>query len=299
MTLVIDKPGFYPDVPAATYHGDPCITPSLSSSLAVDILTEAPVKAFIKHPRLSGTKSAVVETAEMSFGSVVHELALGRGGGFAVWKGETWRGKEAASFWDDAIAAGKTPIKYTDFERALLLIDAARKQLKSMGLEYVLDGGQSEIVAAWKHGEHWMRAMFDKWFHDRGEIWDIKTTATLAHPDKISRFVASMDYDMRSEFYLMGAEVLTGIPARRGGIGFQFLFIETEPPFLVTPCFLSESYRTRGKQRARQAIDIWSRCMESGEWPGYVASTVEIQAPGWVEFEIEETGITASGERIL
>lgn len=294
---MITAPGFY-ELTAAEYHADPCEHPSLSSSLAVDLVTKSPAHARLKHPKLTPRKTSSEETEAMSFGSVVHELLLGKGGGFAVWEGDSWRGTAAASFRELAKSQGKTAIKQADIDRANELAKNVRAQLDSFGLGYVLSEGISEQVAVWEDRGQFCRAMYDKHIPDRREIWDIKTTGKLAHPEQIARTVASMNYDMRSEFYLMGAEKLTGIPARNGGYGYCFLFIETEEPFSVVPCFLDEAFRTRGKLRANQAIDTWVRCMETSIWPGYVSGTVEIAAPGWVDYEIEETGITTSGARI-
>jgi hypothetical protein len=290
--------GFHENIDADRYHADPCVVPSLSSSVAAELVTSAPAKARLKHPRLV-KQSDKKATDEMNFGSVVHELALGRGGGFAVWEGETWRGGEAAKFWDAAVAAGKTPIKTADLKRATDLVDSVRIQLKGMGLDHVLSEGKSEVVAVWKNGDHYARAMYDKWFPDRDEIWDIKTTGLSAHPEKVARHVANMNYDLRSEFYLMGAEKLTGKPSKHGGLGYQFLFIETSPPYLPVPCYLDATFKIRGRRNAQHAIDLWARCIESGVWPGYTSGPVEIMAPGYIDFEIEETGITASGERIV
>lgn len=294
------KTDFY-KLAAKEYHADPCPTPSLSSSVAVDLVTKSPAHARLRHPRLcpATEETATEETGAMSFGSVVHELLLGEGGGFAIWEGDSWRGKEASVFRACAIEAGQSPIKRADYARANTLAESAREQLKAFGLDYVFKEGVSEHVAIWQDGGHYMRAMFDRHIPERREIWDIKTTGKLAHPEQIARTVAAMNYDMRSEFYLMGAEKITGIPARKGGYGFCFLFIETEPPFAVVPCFLDEAFRTRGRMRAKEAIDIWVRCMDSGKWPSYVNGPVEIAAPGWVDHEIEETGISASGAQIV
>jgi PDDEXK-like uncharacterized protein DUF3799 len=290
--------GFH-TIPAAVYHADPCQKPSLSSSVAAQIVNFSPAHVKAEHPRLSKQPVREPATEGMSFGSVVHELLLHEGGGFAVFPGDSWRGKEAAEFKARADADGKTPIKKPDFERAQDLCKKVRRQLKAMRLDHVLTEGSSEVAAIWKDGPSWLRAMFDRWNPKRGEIWDIKTTASSAAPSQIAKLMPRWDYDLRSEFYLMGAEKLTSIPARKGGLSYCFLFIEVTPPFLITPCFLDPSLKARGRQRARQAIDLWGSCMKTGKWPGYTSKPVEIAAPGWVEFEIEETGITSSGEKIL
>ena len=293
--------GIHDGIPASVYHADPCPSPSLSSSAAADLLARSPAHVRLHHPRFrtaDGSRPADDETPAMAFGSVVHELALGKGGGFAVWTEETWRGKAAAEFRDSAVRAGQTPIKQADFDRAQAVVAAMRTQLDAMGLGYVLTEGKSEQVAVWKSGGQYCRAMFDRWLPERREIWDIKTTARSAHPDQIARLIPSMDYHTRSEFYLMGAEALTGLPSRAGGLGYQFLFVETSAPYCVTPCFLDLSLREHGRKRAQEAINIWSRCMETDNWPGYVSAPAEIAAPGWVNFEIEDSEITTTEGRI-
>lgn len=288
--------GIYDDVPAEFYHADElCVAPTLSSSIAVDLVTRSPAHARLRHPRLINDGAGAAEfevTDEMRFGSVAHELLLGKGGGFAIWEGDSWRGKDAIAFRDAALVEGKTPIKSADFRRAEMMCASVVRQLNAMGLGYILTEGKSEQVAVWQSGDHWNRAMFDRWIPERGEIWDIKTTGKSAHPDQVARTIPTMNYDMRSEFYLMGASAITGLPARKGGIGYQFLFVETTEPFCVTPCFLDLALRERGKRRAQEAIDTWARCMESGVWPGYTTGAQEITAPGWVDYEIEDSEIT-------
>jgi PDDEXK-like uncharacterized protein DUF3799 len=290
--------GFH-SIPAAVYHGDPCRKPSLSSSVAAQIVNLSPAHVKASHPRLAKHPPQESANDGMSFGSVVHELLLREGGGFAVFPGKSWQGKEAAAFKLAAQLEGKTPIKKPDFARAQDLCSKVKRQLKAMRLSHVLTEGQSEVAAIWKDGPSWLRAMFDRWIPERGEIWDIKTTARSAAPSQIAKIIPALDYDLRSEFYLMGAEKLTGIPARKGGLGYCFLFVEVTPPFLITPCYMDLSLRARGRQRARKAIDLWATCMAKNKWPGYTKEPVEIAAPGWVDFEIEETGISASGDKIL
>jgi hypothetical protein len=291
--------GFHDGIAAMDYHADCCPEPSLSSGAAVDILERSPAYVKHTHPKLSKSASPKHESAEMSFGSVVHELLLGKGAGFSVWEGDSWRGKDASTFWETSVAAGKSPIKRTELARAEAVADSVRFQLQAMSLGHVITEAKTEQVAIWKSGGHYMRAMFDLWHPNRNEIWDIKTVSRSAHPDQVKRTITAMNYHMRSEFYLMGAEAITGIPAIKGGLGFGFLFAETEPPFCVTPCFLDPIFRLHGRKLANEATDIWVRCLESGIWPGYVNGAVELQAPAWIDAEIEESGISASGSKLI
>ena len=282
----ITQPGFY-DLTAAEYHADPICEPSLSSSVAAQVVLESPAHARLSHPRLNPDYEPRKASDAMEFGNAVHSLALGKGCEVARWDGSTWVPAEAKAFRAQAIAAGKIPLKINDHTRAQDCANALHRQLDEMGLGYVLTDGEPEKVIAWKEGEFWMRAMLDRWIPDRNLIVDIKTTGKSAHPQQAGRTARAMGYDIRSEFYLRGASKLTGIPARKGGLGFMFLFIETSAPYCLTPCFLDEESQARGRRMCGQAIDTWARCMEAKTWPGYATSAVEICTTGYGDMEAE------------
>lgn len=295
---MIAAPGFY-DLPAKEYHADPCVIPSLSSSIAVDLIRRSPEHARLRHPRLCEQKRDEANDS-MNLGSIIHELLLGKGGGFAIFEGDSWRGKEAGAFWDNAISAGRTPIKRAEFDLAQELCSHVKEKIVEYGIGHIFSEGESEKVAIWKEGEQYARAMFDRWIPSRNEIWDIKTTGTCAHPDELKRHIASMDYAMRSEFYLRGASQLTGIPAIKGGLGYCFLFVETEPPFSVVPAYLGETFREYGRRKAQQAVDTWRRCMETNTWPSYVSQIVEVDAPAYIAYQLEdEDGQINIGGKVL
>ena len=52
MTRTTLPPGIHYGVPAHVYHADPSATPSLSSSLARQLLRKSPAHAFASSPRL-------------------------------------------------------------------------------------------------------------------------------------------------------------------------------------------------------------------------------------------------------
>jgi hypothetical protein len=270
--------GFH-EMTAAQYHADPCVQPSLSSSVAATLINRSPLHAAFEHPRLSHAGGKKATTDEMDFGSVVHELVLGKGGGFAVWEGDTWRGKEAAAFWDAAISEGKTPTKKADHARAEIVAETLRNQTAAMGLGHIFSEGVSEQVSIWQEDGVWCRAMFDRWLRERGEIWDIKTMSESAHPKACAARVASMNYDMRSEFYLMGAR--KNAPELQGKIKFGFLFVETKAPFAVTPAILNGEWNAIGVSKACRAISLWKQCLASGNWPSYCTEIQRLEAPAW------------------
>lgn len=267
------------DCTAAQYHADPCERPSLSSSVAATLVNRSPLHAWTEHPKLNPGGPRVGSTDEMDLGSVVHELLLGKGGGFSVWEGETWRGKEAAAFWDAAIAAGKTPVKVADQVRANRIVAEILKSLSAFGLDYVMKEGVSEQVCVWEENGILCRAMFDRWLRERGEIWDVKTMSQSAHPKACVGRIASMSYDLRSEFYKMGAAKCA--PELKGRVKFGFLFVETAPPYAVTPAILNGEWCTVGFSKAYRAIETWGRCMKENKWPSYATEVQRLEAPAW------------------
>lgn len=271
--------GFH-DLTAAQYHADPCAFPSLSSSVAATLVNKSPLHAWTAHPRLNTAGASSASTDEMDMGSLIHEMLLGKGHGIAVWKGKSWQGNEAGAFWDAAIAEGKIPAKQSTVNQAQAVTEAILKRLPSFGLEYVMQNpGVSEQVCIWQESGVWCRAMFDRWFRERGEVWDIKTMSQSAHPKACGSRVASMSYDLRSEFYKMGAAKCA--PELKGRIKFGFLFVETTAPYAVTPAILNGEWCTIGFSKAYRAIETWGRCLKENKWPSYASDVQRLEAPAW------------------
>lgn len=267
-------------MPASAYHADPVEYPSLSSSCAQTLVSRSALHAMTEHPRFGGVNAA--PTSEMDFGSICHELILGSGGGIAIWDGDSWRGKEAAAFWDEAIAKGQTPIKAADHARAQDATRAWFRQLEDFGLGYVFNPaqGESEKVVAWKDGGVWCRAMIDRLFLERGYIWDLKCMGVSAHPKACASRIVSMGYDLRSEFYKRG--VTTLIPELNGRLKFGFIFAETTPPYAVTPVLeLDGMWKTLGVSKMSRAIEAWGKCLAANRWPAYVEKPFVAECPPW------------------
>ncbi len=289
---LITEPGIY-QMEAARYHADPVAVPSLTSSCAWTISSKSPMHAKAECARLGG--QGIEPTDAMDFGSVAHEIMLGKGGGFAIWDGKDWRGKEAGAFWDKAMAEGLTPMKAADHARVLLAVTAWKRQLADFGLGYVFDmddaDGQSEVVAVWRDGEAWCRAMIDRVFIQRAYIWDLKTMTQSAHPKACEATIKSRGLDLRSEFYKKG--ISANYPDLQGRVKQGFIFAETEPPFALTPIAeLDGMWRTLGQSKCARAVDAWVRCLAANQWPGYVSAPVVAECPKYEldkEFGAETT----------
>lgn len=274
-------PGLYPNMSERIYHSDPAPMPSLSSSCAKTLIDKSPMHAWHEHPRFGG--KPFESSDEMEFGELAHKLLLGRGSEIALCPNDTWRGKEAALFWDTAKAANKIPVLQKNLDRANAMSDSVRGQLASMGLDYVLTQGQSEVAGFWKEADVWCRMLADRLIIDenrlRASIFDIKTMSQSAHPRACAARIASMGYDVQRAHYLRGLGAIR--PDLAGRIDFTFIFMETSAPFAVTPVTIDGEWSAVGESRWNRALEKWRTCIASNEWPGYAQDVLRLEAPNW------------------
>jgi hypothetical protein len=252
------------------------LVPALSYSIAKTLIGDSPRHAWCAHPLLGGVKAP--PTVEMDFGQVAHRLLLGKGQEFAVFEGESWRGKEAAAFWDKAVADHVTPIKRTDHTRALALVSEVRRQLQEMGLGHVFSeaGGIAEEKFSWTEGACHLTCVID--WHRAPEIWDLKITNN-AHPKSCAKKIINEHLDMQEEFCTRA--LASRMPELQGRIKFRFLFVEDSFPFCITPYENDGTGRAIGVSKTMRAFSLWEKCMASGRWPGYAEGIVRGETPEW------------------
>jgi hypothetical protein len=126
----------------------------------------------------------------------------------------------------------------------------------------------------------WMTAHYDP---DRLWIADYKTTVT-ARPEDFARKAADYGYHQQAAFYLLVARLL-GLcddPV------FVFIAQEKEAPYLVSVVEFDAEAIAEGHRLNRQAIDLFKRCTDTGEWPGYDDGITPISLPPWA-FKSKQT----------
>lgn len=279
----VDSPGFFPDMSESDYHADPAPAPSLSSSIAKVLIGKSPLHAWTSHPRLGGSIEAE-SSEEMDFGELGHKLLLGKGAEIVVAEDfENWKKDAAKEFRATHRAEGKIVCLPKTRDRAQAMVAAILKQLPAMGLGYITQDGQSEVCGFWKEGAAWCRFMADRLIIDekkgRAEIWDWKTMSQSAHPRACAARIASMSYDLQRAHYIQGVQALR--PDLAGRITHRFIFVETAPPFAVTPVDLDGEWATVGVSKFMRALAKWQECTASGIWPGYGTEVQRLEAPPW------------------
>lgn len=276
--MTFTGPGLYPHMTDTEYFADP--VPgwgSLSNSEAKTLLDKTP-QAF-KYARDNGVREF---KSEYDFGHVGHALILGKGSDIVVINADNWRKKADQEARDEARAAGKAPILVAEYERAKAMADA----FFAHPIAPRLIDGQHEVAGFWMDGPVCRRCKFDTLpEHDpkkRYIVADYKT-ADDASEAAFQRQAANFRYHRQDAWYLDGIRALIGPtdPA------FVFIVQERNPPYLINIIELDPMFRKIGEAQNRAAIELFQRCNETGEWPGYGHDIKQVIAPRWLEIEFE------------
>lgn len=285
----LDQPGIY-EMTAAEYHADPCILPSLSSTIAKLLVSRSPAHAHLAHPRLGGAKDdeddgpSDRDSKAKELGTLVHRLVLNKGGDIVVIQADSFRTNAAKAERDLAKAAGHIPVLAHKLPEAEASAKALRQQLDAMGLDYVFRDGRKEIVLVWQEDGIWCRAMIDNLIIDEdrktADIWDLKTVGRSSHPKACGAQIEALDYDLSLAFYARGLAKVR--PDLAGRIRNHWAFMEVLPPYSVTPCEITGEWNMVAEHNTERAIALWRKCMSEGRWPHYVDQIVRLEPKPWL-----------------
>lgn len=276
--------GIFHDVGEEAYHADLlCDRPTLSRSEAVVLVDQSPLHLWAKHPRLHGAEEKDISNA-MDFGSGAHALMLGKGPQIVAVDADNWKTKDARAQRDSIREQGKTPLLRHDLEEARVVVSALLQRLTEFGYSADVQNAKSEVVLLWVKNEHCTcRAMADKLLIDeerkRARFFDFKFTES-AQPKWLAKHFADMNYYLQESWYIDGLETVR--PDLAGRIDFTYFMQETAYPFAMVPVTLNGEFRTCGRSKRERAVALWSKCMETGKWPGYTQDTIDLAPPGWL-----------------
>lgn len=269
-------PAFEPgirDISEDEYLADPVPGGSLSASGA---------KALLECPaRYRYQREHPVRKQVFDFGSAAHKLALGAGPEITIVDYDDWRTKAAKEEREAARAAGTIPVLKAEYVQLAAMADALLAHPLARAALDPGRGGKPEqsLFMQDEASGVWLRARLD-WMPDphsamRPVIFDYKTTRS-ANPDSFAKSMYDYGYHVQAAFYADLYCQLTGVDA-------PFLFIaqEKEPPYLVTVCQPDADAMRAGRDKVRQAIEIYRDCTEAGIWPGYTDEIATISLPPW------------------
>ncbi len=278
------------------YHGDPCIKPSLSRGIIKEILA-CPAKAFVAHPRLNPDFVTPAPDRKFDVGTAAHSLLLEGVNNCVVIKADDWRTKESRETADEARYIGKTPLLENQFDKTIVMVEAAEKQIiacPDLDIKNLQKDGKSEQTIIWKetdeiHRVSYHRIRLDWASKDFKITLDYKSTGGSADPNEFTNHIFKMGYDVQHSYYTRGILAATEVTTT-----FIFVVQETEPPYLCSFIGLTPQYVDMGKQKVEFGIFLWNQCMQTGEWTGYPKKICYVEPPAWAltAWEIKASEIT-------
>lgn len=282
--------GLHYGVPAAVYHADPCVVPSLSSSICRVLVDQTPAHAYHAHIRMGG--HPIEPTPDMIFGAYAHAIMAGDTTDFEVEDFDNYQSKVAREWRDQVISTGRTPILKHTAERAGRAAMALMNKAAS-GITATPFGtnAQAEVTAIWQEKDIWLRARFDRLVIYEGayaDVWDWKFTNAGVDEAALIRQIIDQGYHVQAAFYLRG--LLAVRPDLAGRATFTLAFVEVDEPHAVRRVPICEGFLTLGNQIVERGVRLWRECMASNQWPDYHEHSLFLTPPTWYAQRVEERG---------
>ena len=289
-----------------TYHSDPAPEPSLSATLAKEILAKSPRHAWVKSPRLNPNwEPEVSDTFDV--GRAAHRAVLGKGGDYvaypeALLSSNGAAGTKAAKEWAEyQREQGRTPLKQEQVDAVEAMAAATNAHLAACGI--VLDPERSELTAIAKVEDVWCRVRVDNAPERPVMLPDVGPRKVLidfkscenATPEKCQRAVQEYGYDVQKQHYTETWKAATDEDR-----AFLFVFTEKEPPHGTCIVMLldepghSADWLQDAQEKVRTARTTWSQCLFTNEWPCYPHLIVQVGATPWHRQRWQDTQARAS-----
>ena len=278
--VTIKIPSLVEDMSFKTYLADPAPEPSLTSSLVRELLQTAPRRVWENCSRLNPDYEAK-QKGTFDLGSAAHELFIGAGAGIVVIHEDSWRTKIAKEKKAAAYAADKTPILSADMHRVEAMAAAATEQFNRSRVVGQLCRVTSmrEASIFWNEAGVLCRCRPDFYSASPSPvIVHYKTTGIRIAPYTLSKYAASLGWEMIAAHYSAGVRALTGNEPK------QFFAVqENTPPYLCLVAEMDQQFLELGQQRRARALDVWAWCLREKKWPLWPSGTVVMSAPMWHE----------------
>lgn len=285
--------GFHFGIPARVYHADPCVEPSLSSSIARTILSKSLAHAHAEHPRLGGTAKKD-ETDAMNMGSIVHALLAGTFiDEVEITDYPNFRSNAAKGWAARVRADGKIPALESDKDAAFPIAETVRAKAAIGVTENPFDLGKPEATAIWQKNGAYFRARFDRLvLNDNAPstIWDWKVTSDVS-VSEVKRKFRKFGYHLQAAHYLAALDALC--PKFAGRHSFVFVFVEDAAPYSVRRYCLKSDTSIVAALDISKAHELWANAIKTGEWPDASRNeTTHIDIPNFADDDEEPDAIS-------
>lgn len=260
----VTEPGLRADL-SSVYHSGIRHTPTRA-------LSYSGIKVLLEKTPLDFITPRDKKSDEMGFGTIVHKMALGKGGEFEVSPFDDYRTKDARAWRDDCIMNNRIPIKADKFADASAMAKIIQERIKR-----AIDGAiyETEVPFFWIENGIWFSGMLDVWCAERFTVIDPKTTGNV---HDFQREIVKFNYHIQSALYRRGLDAI--FPENAGRHQFKILPIATEPPYGSRLINISEAWRTGADMDINRAARIFAECERTGVWPGYPDEET-MDEPSW------------------
>lgn len=265
----------------AVLSQSPIVVPVNQSDL-FRILTQSPLHCWTQNRHLNPFYERE-ESVDMDAGSIAHAVLLeGDYSRVVTLDFPDFRTKAAKEARDAAWADKKLPVLASRMKDIEAMVDSAKAQLAMMPEHRdAFTGGEAEKLLEWSQDGVLCRAKPDYVQHSgekKRRVYDYKTTGGTANPERLSRQIFDMGYDIQGVLYEMAVEAVHGVPA-----DFFLVTQENDPPYALSVVALSPSAKWYGQARVTAALALWKQCLASGKWPGYPTQTCWAELPEYLE----------------
>ena len=261
------------------YHADPCIEPSLSSSMAKTILRPGG-PARLKQILDYGEQRKKV----FDFGSAAHERILGRGQPVKAIDGNR-NAKAVKDEIAEAEAEGFLVLKSDEVARIDAMVEAILAH--PVAAELLTAGaGKPELSMFDINPEtgRWLRGRID-FLHSPQVVVDYKTASQPVDAERWSRHAWDYGYHTQAAPYLRLAVQLGLCDPDAAWL---WIAQETTPPYLVAVHQASTELLDAGNTLLGRAITLWDRCLTLDDWPGLPTTITPIGLPHWADLTESE-----------
>jgi hypothetical protein len=277
------KPGIYRDVTEATYRADP-FGGSFTQSLAKVLLDHSPLHAreesALAEPREEDEEAEKYVKAQ-AIGNTVHKTMLGRGKDIAVINYRDFKGADAKTQRDAAVASGRIPILAKHKAVADRMVARAREQLARHEAKDAFTNGSGEVMICWQEDGVWFRALVDWLTHDLRTIDDYKSSAMSVAEHVLGIRAETAGWHVQHAFIERGLDVLD--PANAGRRRHRNIAQEQFHPFALNVMQHTEAWLTMGRKKVDAAITRWKHSIRTNRWPGYSTRPIVPEYPAYQE----------------
>lgn len=274
----IDRPGMYSNIPNEAYHGDICSGPSISTTGLKTIFHDSAAHFYSTswlNPKYDPEKKS--ESSAMIFGRAIHHLILGEPNfqQFFAEQPETYEDPETGEVkkWSNNANECKRWNNLRAKENRYVLTKAEIGKIRGIAMAIHADNPvyQDLLTGLVERSLFWRDPITGIWLKQRpdvipthsGDTVDLKTTTSVDWDD-LEQSLFKFGYYQQGAMARDGLKHALDIDMQ----SFTLFFVEKDDPWCARPVTIKEIDIEIGAQCNRAALDIFAKCLKTGEWPG-------------------------------